>query len=672
MEKNKRILEALKMQPLSEEEKQKRHILGRLYGPIATCTESTRNGRKYNRELWQKAINDEIFKEKVANKSLFLELGHPQDREETDMEKVCACIPDVPKIVDDDLYAYVDILDTPNGRLLKTLCDYGFVPGISSRGSGDIMPNDEVDPETFFLETWDIVQLPAVKKARLAVCEAFDPKTENGMALRKALVESYNSADEKGKQEIKEAIDNLKLDVDLEESRKSEESSEFLPGGTPKDIADIPWGEMPEKVEKLLTEEDNMIEDDIFELDNAEEADVEVSSDLIDEDPEILPEEEPEKEEQTNTEAEEAKEEEVEEEAEVELTTVKDLVDLFDNADKDAEVVFNPILIDGKEYEDLSYSVNFDEDENKVYIDITCNDTKNDSADKEADSEIEQTEDKAEAEVEEVAEADKKADSDKDEEADEEAIDDGLNDVLENLKELVRTKELLESEIKSLRQSKAVSDTKVEKLTKDINRYKESFERTSAIAAQATELTKKVEKLTEAVEIKDGQLFELRTKYAKANKINESLETKATESKQLTESLEAAKAEATEKINSLNEQLDASKKLVEQRTGIARRYRDRYEAVLNHYVDSKAKMLGVPSSEILGQLHENYTVEDIDRVCEDLLTSSISINSLPFNSRSRARVVESAKAPAKKAPANTLESGYEVDDELLKLAGLKD
>lgn len=150
---NKQILETLKLQPLSEEEKTKRHILGRLYGPIATCKEGTRNGRLYNKALWEKALQDDIFREKVANKSLFLELGHPLDREETDMRNVCACIPELPKIVNGDLYAYVDILDTANGRLLKTLCDYGFVPGISSRGSGDVMPNDEVDPETFFLET---------------------------------------------------------------------------------------------------------------------------------------------------------------------------------------------------------------------------------------------------------------------------------------------------------------------------------------------------------------------------------------------------------------------------------------------------------------------------------------------------------------------------------------
>lgn len=84
---------------------------------------------------------------------MFLELGHPIDREETCMEKVCACIPEIPKIIGNELYACVDILDTANGRLLKTLCDYGFVPGISSRGSGELNDDNEVDPETFFLET---------------------------------------------------------------------------------------------------------------------------------------------------------------------------------------------------------------------------------------------------------------------------------------------------------------------------------------------------------------------------------------------------------------------------------------------------------------------------------------------------------------------------------------
>ena len=48
---NNYVMEALKLQPLSEEEKSKRKILGRLFGPIATTTEGTRNERKYNRVL---------------------------------------------------------------------------------------------------------------------------------------------------------------------------------------------------------------------------------------------------------------------------------------------------------------------------------------------------------------------------------------------------------------------------------------------------------------------------------------------------------------------------------------------------------------------------------------------------------------------------------------------
>lgn len=203
------IIEALKMQPLTEEEKASRHILGRLCGPIATSKEGTRNGRKYNRELWENALGDPLMREKIKNKSLFLELGHPLDgREETIMANACACIPEMPKIVDGDLIAYVDILDTPNGRILKTLCDYGFVPGISSRGTGDVI-GDEVDPETFNLETWDIVQLPAVESARLTMTESLDC---NRSKLKTALIESLSAANAEDKKIMEESLQNLGID----------------------------------------------------------------------------------------------------------------------------------------------------------------------------------------------------------------------------------------------------------------------------------------------------------------------------------------------------------------------------------------------------------------------------------------------------------------------------
>lgn len=46
-----KIRETLAFENLTEEEKSSRHILGRLYGPIADIINPTRNGRKYSEEL---------------------------------------------------------------------------------------------------------------------------------------------------------------------------------------------------------------------------------------------------------------------------------------------------------------------------------------------------------------------------------------------------------------------------------------------------------------------------------------------------------------------------------------------------------------------------------------------------------------------------------------------
>ena len=157
---------------LTEEEQKKRGILGRLVGPIADFKNPTRNGRKYTEKLWEKVYSDPIVKEKIENKCLFCELGHPEDRLEVDPEKICACFAELPKKSDDGkLYTVIDILNTPNGRILKTLLNYGTTVGISSRGEGDLISDyngDEiVDPDTYQYETSDIVLLPAVKSARL-------------------------------------------------------------------------------------------------------------------------------------------------------------------------------------------------------------------------------------------------------------------------------------------------------------------------------------------------------------------------------------------------------------------------------------------------------------------------------------------------------------------------
>ncbi len=221
--KNENILEALSVQPMSQEEKEKRHILNRLAGPISSSKEETRNGRFYNSELWNNALNDPIFQEKIKNKSLFLELGHPEDRDETDMSCVCACIPEMPKIVDGTLYAVVDVLDTPNGRLLNTLIEYGFIPGISSRGTGDVDANNEVDPETFMLETWDIVQVPSLESARLNPIKEGLGVDDTQKKLRKALKESLSQESEDNRKVMKETLKHLGISLTAPKKKINED-----------------------------------------------------------------------------------------------------------------------------------------------------------------------------------------------------------------------------------------------------------------------------------------------------------------------------------------------------------------------------------------------------------------------------------------------------------------
>ena len=596
--KNKKVLEALQMQPLSEEEKASRHILGRLYGPIATCKEGTRNGRKYNKELWIKALNDEIFQEKIANKSLFLELGHPTDREETDMSCVCACIPEMPKIVNDDLYAYVDILDTPNGRLLKTFCDYGFIPGISSRGSGDIMANDEVDPETFFLETWDIVQLPAVKKARLTMCESLN----NKKSLKAALQESYDAANEKDKKVMKETLDNL--DIKLDETAEDE----------------IPIEDPEAPIEETLVEAEETPVEETEETPTEEvEVPVEVETpveDTVEEAPEAL--------------------------------TIGAFADELKDYDKELPLEWKPIVIDGKEYPIEAVAFD-DSEEGKILAEVSY-----------ALPEEEIAINDEEAVAEEPAEKEPEIPA-------EEAGDAGEDEVIESLKEAVRQKDLLESEVRDLKNQKTVSDAEVQGLKEELEKYKGGFMRVSELASKSTTLEKEKKALTEQLNLKNAEIKDLKSKVENHISLTESAKAEKVKVTELTEKLAKVQAEAEETEKTLTEALETSRKKAQDRTNLAKSYKAKYEAVVERYIANKAKMLGVRPHDITSKLAESYSLDDIDNVCNDLLEESRPQFGL-VGGNPRVRVNESVKSEKKVIDPD---NGYEIDDDLLILAGLK-
>lgn len=630
--KNTKVLEALQMQPLSEEEKARRHILGRLWGPIATSKEKTRNGRGYNAQLWDKALKDEIFREKVANKSLFLELGHPVDREETDMSVVCACIPELPKVIDGDLYAYVDILDTKQGQLLKTLCDYGFVPGISSRGSGDIMANDEVDPETFFLETWDIVQLPAVKKARLTMCESL----KNHKTLSKALRESLDSMTEADRAEAEATLE--RLDVTMEEDDP---------------YPDIPWapGEAPlvETTEEITP---------VLDAHDKEGADV---KEPIQEDAEESSEEvdvaEVEAEEAANElEGEDAEDAEAtdDENKELDAVALGDLLDVMGEYDKELELSFDPIELDGNTVKITELVFDDEAEEGKLKISFNYNLETSDNTEDVEDEE-------SDADEEELATEDEQP---KEEDDSEEATDDGDEEVVESLKEIVRQKDALEEEVLALKQEKTVSDAEVKKLEEELSKYKTGFIRVSELASKSNKLQKKVKSLNEQLSAKDATIQDLQAK-AKSRLV-ESTEASNRKLTELQEKLITSQNEAEATEQALREQVDTARENARKATTAAKAYKQKYVAVVEHYIASKATMLGVSPHDITSKLNEGYTLEDVDRVCEKLLDAGRPAFNLGMGAQRTPQV--KLKESVKK---NQYSGGYDIDDDLLELAGLK-
>lgn len=217
-----KLTTSLALTPLTENDKS-RGILGRLCGPIASCIVPTRNGRQYTDELWEKAFNSPLVKEMFENGGLPGELNHPEDRSETDASKIAIMMPNPPKKDNKgQLVGIFDILDTPCGKIAYQLARYGFKFGVSSRGEGDVTEDldgqDVVDADTYCLNAFDLVLLPACKTARLQFTESLDTRKP----LKEVLQETIKSASEDEQKTMTEALDELNIDYSADTDKLPE------------------------------------------------------------------------------------------------------------------------------------------------------------------------------------------------------------------------------------------------------------------------------------------------------------------------------------------------------------------------------------------------------------------------------------------------------------------
>lgn len=168
-------------------------VLATIRGAV-TGWKPNRNGRTYSRELWVKALDSDYVREQVALKHFVGEADHPEERLEPIIKEMSHSITDF-EFVDNnqEVWATIDILDTPNGHLLKTLLDYSGSLSFSTRGSGDVMENGEVDPDTYQLFAIDAVLRPSYPTATVtALAESEEMKLTDKQALN--LIEKYSGS----------------------------------------------------------------------------------------------------------------------------------------------------------------------------------------------------------------------------------------------------------------------------------------------------------------------------------------------------------------------------------------------------------------------------------------------------------------------------------------------
>lgn len=126
-----------------------------IVGIYSSAELKNNNLRVYSKDILDREVSK--VQEKIDNKTLWGELGHPPNPE-INPERI-AILTTMLEWKGNDVYGKSKVLDTPQGAIAKTLIKEGRM-GISSRGLGTVAEDGNVN-EDFNLITWDLVTDPS-------------------------------------------------------------------------------------------------------------------------------------------------------------------------------------------------------------------------------------------------------------------------------------------------------------------------------------------------------------------------------------------------------------------------------------------------------------------------------------------------------------------------------
>jgi len=156
------LTETVDYELVEEDGKPKKYFIE---GIFMQSEKKNKNGRIYPLDVLEKEV-DRYVKEYVEPKRAFGELGHP-DGPTVNLDRASHMITSLTK-EGKNFVGRAKILDTPNGKIVKSLIDEGARLGVSSRGMGTLKPDKkaQIVQNDFYLATAaDIVADPSAPNA---------------------------------------------------------------------------------------------------------------------------------------------------------------------------------------------------------------------------------------------------------------------------------------------------------------------------------------------------------------------------------------------------------------------------------------------------------------------------------------------------------------------------
>jgi hypothetical protein len=211
---------------VESKERRRPGVLAVVEGTFFVADKPSRNGRIYPKELWENVLSSPDLKRMLQNRLLFGTVGHVEEQLDDLIRegKVSHVVTDLKVMPDGTGWGRAEVLDTPVGRVLKTLLESGSKLSVSSKAYGEYDGQTgegywRVSPSSFVLERFDFVVDPGFLEAQPKVKEVYESviKGHSEKDIVGKLVEEKNRQEKRIVELLKELDEKEKRLKELEE-----------------------------------------------------------------------------------------------------------------------------------------------------------------------------------------------------------------------------------------------------------------------------------------------------------------------------------------------------------------------------------------------------------------------------------------------------------------------